>query len=245
MWTEPKVVDWWQREFTDEADPEYNDQIIPLVVDALGASERILDLGTGEGQVARPLVKSGAEVVGIDLTLSQLSTGVERSSDTSYVQSSVAELPFAGNSFDAAFACLVFEHVDEMDQALQEVARVLQAGSKFLLLLNHPLFQTPNSGWIDDQILDPPEQYWRIGSYLPETEIIEEVNKGVLIRFVHRPLSRYINSLANVGLVLERMDEPAPPQSFLDKASEYTAAATVPRLLALHCRKLTVGENTK
>ena len=24
----------------------------------------------------------------------------------------------------------------------------------------------PGSGWIDDQILDPPEQYWRIGPYL-------------------------------------------------------------------------------
>ena len=75
-------------------------------------------------------------------------------------------------------------------------ARVLEPGGRFLFFLNHPLLQTPNSGWIDDQILDPPEQYWRIGPYLVEDETIEEVEKGVFIPFIHRPLSRYLNALA-------------------------------------------------
>ena len=43
---------------------------------------------------------------------------------------------------------------------------MLEPGGRFLLFLNHPLLQTPDSGWIDDQILD--EQYWRVGPYLPE-----------------------------------------------------------------------------
>jgi excinuclease ABC subunit C len=53
-----------------------------------------------------------------------------------------------------------------------------EPGGRFLFFLNHPLLQTPNSGWIDDQVLDPPEQYWRIGPYLVEDETIEEVEKG-------------------------------------------------------------------
>ena len=68
-------------------------------------------------------------------------------------------------------------------------------GGRFCFFLNHPLLQTPNSGWIDDQILDPPEQYWRIGPYLVEDETIEEVEKDVFIPFIHRPLSRYVNAL--------------------------------------------------
>jgi hypothetical protein len=107
----------------------------------------------------------------------------------------------------------------------------------FAFFLNHPLLQTPNSGWIDDQILDPPEQYWRIGPYLPEASTLEQVEKGVFIRFVHRPLSRYVNALADAGLVLERMVEPAPPPGFLARAEEYTEAATVPRLLLLVSRR--------
>ena len=54
-------------------------------------------------------------------------------------------------------------------------------GGRFCFFLNHPLLQTPNSGWIDDQLLDPPEQYWRIGAYLVEDETIEEVEKDVFI----------------------------------------------------------------
>ncbi len=53
-------------------------------------------------------------------------------------------------------ACLVFEHIEDVDDAIAEVGRVLEPGGRFLFFLNHPLLQTPNSGWIDDQILDPP-----------------------------------------------------------------------------------------
>ena len=97
--------------------------------------------------------------------------------------------------------------------------------------------QTPNSGWIDDQVLDPPEQYWRIGPYLVEDTTLEEVEKGVFIPFIHRPLSRYLNALADAGLVLRRMHEPAPPQGFLERAAEYQEAVSIPRLLVLLTEK--------
>ncbi len=90
----------------------------------------------------------------------------------------------------------MFEHVAAVDAAIAEVARVLATGGRFCFFLNHPLLQTPGSGWIDDQVLDPPEQYWRIGPYLPEAATVEEVEPGVHIRFFHRPLSRYVNALA-------------------------------------------------
>ena len=121
--------------------------------------------------------------------------------------------------------------------ALGEVARVLQDGGRFCFFLNHPLLQTPGSGWIDDQVLDPPEQYWRIGDYLIEQTTVEEVEKDVFIPFVHRPLSRYVNAAARHGLFVEWMEEPVPPPGFLARAAEYEAAATIPRLLYLRMVK--------
>jgi len=97
--------------------------------------------------------------------------------------------------------------------------------------LNHPLLQTPGSGWIDDRILD--EQYWRIGPYLTVDRTMEEVDKDIFIPFVHRPLSHYLNAMTSAGLVLAHMEEPAPPAGFLARAGEYSAAATIPRLLLL------------
>ena len=133
-------------------------------------------------------------------------------------------------------ACLVFEHIADLDVALSEVSRVLAPGGHFLFLLNHPLFQTPDSGWIDDQVFG--EQYWRIGHYLEEKHTVEEVEKDVFIPFVHRPLSRYLNAARRENLVLGEMLEPSPPQGFLDIAPEYVEARFVPRLLALDFLRL-------
>jgi SAM-dependent methyltransferase len=229
---------WWQDGFTDGADPEYEEQILPMAAAGLAGARRVLDVGCGEGQVARLASRLGATtVVGIDPTWAQVVVARDRASGPSYARSAAAALPFPDGAFDVVVACLVFEHIRDVDDAIAEVARVLSPGGRFLFFLNHPLLQTPNSGWIDDQVLDPPEQYWRIGPYLVEDETIEQVEKGVFIPFIHRPLSRYVNALAGNGLLLHRMEEPAPPPGFLALAEEYADAATIPRLLYLHTVK--------
>lgn len=227
---------WWQEGFTDGADPEYEEQILPLARDCLAGAQRVLDIGTGEGQLARLLVLDGAaRVVGVDPTVAQLNVARERAGGAHYARSDAYALPFPDASFDAVVVCLVFEHVIKLEPAIAEVARVLEPGGRFAFFLNHPLLQAPNSGWIIDTVLD--EQYWRIGQYLREDIAMEELALGVRLPFVHRPLSRYVNAMAQNGLFIERMDEPRPPEGFLARAEEYRDAADIPRLLMLLARK--------
>jgi SAM-dependent methyltransferase len=179
------------------------------------------------------------EVVGLDPTRSQLAVALQRQAPGSavrYVRGAAGKLPFADGHFDAAFACLVFEHIEGTAPALAEVGRALRPGGTFWLFLNHPLLQAPGSGWVDDHILE--EQYWRIGPYLNEHHGVEEVDKDVWIPFVHRPLSVYVNALVAAGLYLTAMAEPPPPSGFLDKADEYQEAAAFPRLLVLRAEKI-------
>lgn len=231
-------ADWWQRQFTDGVDPEYTEQILPLISQHLPAGGTLLDVGCGEGQVARMAAElHDMDVVGVDPAMAQVSVARGRGGGPTYLQGSATEVPIADASVDAVVACLVFEHIEALDPALAEVARILRPGGRFLFLLNHPLLQTPGSGWIDDQVLDPPEQYWRIGAYLVEGDTVEQVERGVFIRFFHRPLSRYVNTASELDLQLVRMEEPAPPQGFLDRAPEYLEAASIPRLLFLRFDK--------
>ena len=229
---------WWQALCAGGADPEYAELIAPLAAELLAGYDRVLDVGAGEGQLSRLAADQGASlVVGIDPTRAQVIEAGTRGGGPVYARGRAEALPLADQSFDAAVACLVFEHIEAMDAAVAEAARMLRDGGRFLLFLNHPLLQTPDSGWIDDHILDPPEQYWRIGPYLRESMMIEEVQKDVFLPFVHRPLSRYVNALRDVGLAIDRMLEPAPPPGFLAAAPEYPQAESIPRLLVLVCRK--------
>jgi SAM-dependent methyltransferase len=229
---------WWQREFTNGADVEYVEQILPLAADQLAGADLVLDLGCGEGQVARLAAAGGADrVVGLDPAAAQLAAAVRRGGGVAYARGLGGALPFASGSFDAVVVCLVLEHVVDVDATFDEIARVLGPGGRLVLFLNHPLFQTPGSGWIDDRVLDPPEQYWRVGPYLHEDVSLEEVEAGVRLPFVHRPLSRYVNGLADRGLVVTHMDEPAPPPGFVALAPEYAGATTIPRLLLLRAEK--------
>lgn len=230
---------WWQAEFTDGADVEYEEQILPLAAQLLQGYESILDLGAGEGQIARLLAAQNADarIVGFDATIAQMATAADRAGGPRYGVADAAAIPSPDGAFDAVLACLVFEHIDEMERAVGEVARVLRVGGRFALFLNHPILQTPGSGWIDDHTVDPPEQYWRLGPYLAESSIVEEVQKDVFIPFVHRPLSRYINTLARHGLLLREMHEPSPPLGFQEKSAFFAAAAAFPRLLVLVCER--------
>ena len=232
------VAEWWQAGFTEGADEEYEEQILPILAAELQGSTRVLDVGCGEGQVSRLAAGlPGVELaVGFDPTAAQALEAKKRGGGVLVGRADAAALPFSCASFDAVVACLVFEHIEAVDQAIHEVGRVLRPGGRFLFLLNHPLLQTPDSGWIDDTILE--EQYWRIGAYLTEDERLEEVDKGIFIPFIHRPLSRYINAMAAARLLVTYMAEPPPPPGFLARAAEYHDAATIPRLLALRAEKL-------
>ena len=67
---------------------------------------------------------------------------------------------------------------------------------------------------------------------------MEEVDKGVFLPFIHRPLSRYVNALSEAGLKINLMHEPPPPEGFLQKASQFGTAALIPRLLLIETERV-------
>lgn len=230
---------WWQRNFTEGADAEYEEQILPLIERHARGARRVLDVGCGEGQVARRLTHMGIHVVGVDPVAAQIRLAYQRSKAARFARASAENIPFLDDSFDMVVVCLAFEHVDAFELALQEIARVLEPGGRLLLLLVHPLLQSPGSGWIE--LLDSKEHFWRIGAYLQDDVSIDEVAPGVNLTFAYRPLSRYIHEMGRCGLVVEDMVEPVPPQSILDETGGFADASTIPRLMLLCARNIGTG----
>ncbi len=236
---------WWQENFTQGVDPEYEEQIIPLLGRHLDQAHKVLDIGTGDGQLTR-VIKSYQSsnynpqnlIIGIDPTDTLLKRASSLDNKINYVRGLAELLPFVDASFDTAIACLVFEHIDYFEEAILEISRVLEPGGSFLFFLNHPIMQSPGSGWIEDHILQ--ENYFRIGPYLESSSIVEEVDKGIFIPFIHRPISLYVNALINSNLRIDSMQEPPPPVGFINKAFEYNNVDKIPRLLFIKATKLKI-----
>ena len=226
---------WWRKTFSDGADIEYVEEIVPLVTKVFAKRRCVLDLGCGEGQIARALhaANGQTEIIGLDPSSEQLANARRYSSPAiAFVQGAAERVPFVDHSFDGVVCCLAIEHFEDVDRVLEEVSRVLGPGGAFLLLINHPLCQGIGSGFVDDQILG--EHYWRVGPYLEERVAFEEVDNGVSLPFAHRPLSRYLNPLARRDLVLIEMFEPPPLPAFLAGSVDPELESTIPRLLALY-----------
>jgi hypothetical protein len=102
----------------------------------------VLDVGCGEGELARRLALGGARVVGLDplaVALERAPAAGPPSQAVRYVQGSADELPFPADSFDVVIFFNSLHHVphESMDEALAEVARVLRGGG--VLYLQEPL----------------------------------------------------------------------------------------------------------
>ena len=168
------------------------------------ARARVLDVGCGEGQVARRVAATGGSDRSSASTRPTASSRRPwRAAAASRYARAAAERA-AGRRRRASTprsSCLVLRaHPDPSSAAVAEVARVLEPGGRFVCFLNHPLLQAPGSGWIDDHILD--EQYWRVGPVPARgRQPMEEIAPGVMLPFVHRPLGRYVNAMAECGLL--------------------------------------------
>ena len=220
-----QYAEWWIDNFTGGADAEYEEQILPVRGARAGRlSSRVLDIGCGDGQISRLLAANGARVVGIDPTWNQIVVAAparRRAGLRPGRPPTGCRSPTPASTPCSPASCSSTSTPSTRRSARSPVSS--RPGGRFSFFVNHPLLQTPGSGFIDDHMIDPPEQYWRVGPYLVEGESIEQVEQGVYIRFIHRPLSRYVNTMLDHGFELQRMVEPAPPPGFLD------AGARVPR----------------
>jgi ubiquinone/menaquinone biosynthesis C-methylase UbiE len=106
---------------------------------ALTGDERVLDLATGTGLVARPLskhIKTG-RIVGVDQAVAMLDVGHRREYPFPAYSQSAGEadkLPFKADAFDRAFVSFSLHHFGNPSGVVQEVLRVLKNGGRFVVL---------------------------------------------------------------------------------------------------------------
>jgi len=97
---------------------------------------RCLDVGCGGGLLAEEFAKLGCQVTGVDPSEPSLQTarahGQQEGLEIRYVAAPAEHLPFDDDTFDFVYCCDVLEHVESVERAVAEAARVLKAGGAYL-----------------------------------------------------------------------------------------------------------------
>jgi demethylmenaquinone methyltransferase/2-methoxy-6-polyprenyl-1,4-benzoquinol methylase len=100
--------------------------------------ERVLDVATGSGDLARALSEKGAEVWMSDFNHRMLCLGRDRMVDDGRmmpaVQCDAEHLPFAERSFDCVTVAFGLRNMTRKERALAEMMRVLRTGGRLLVL---------------------------------------------------------------------------------------------------------------
>jgi demethylmenaquinone methyltransferase/2-methoxy-6-polyprenyl-1,4-benzoquinol methylase len=100
--------------------------------------ERVLDVATGSGDLARALSERGAQVWMSDINHRMLCVGRDRVLDAGgmmpAVQCDAERLPFAERSFDCVTVAFGLRNMTHKDRALAEMMRVLRVGGRLLVL---------------------------------------------------------------------------------------------------------------
>ena len=148
----------------------------------------VLDVGCGEGALARRLAGTGARVVGLDPLAGALETARaagEKTPSLRYVEGVAEALPFARESFDIVIFFNSLHHVPvpSMAPALAEASRVLRPGG--LLYVQEPLARGTAF-----ELLRPVNDETAVRA--AALEALDEAASGAFVRLESRETARAI-----------------------------------------------------
>ena len=181
--------------------PRFFDDVVPP------PGRRTLEIGCGEGRVARDLAARGHRVTAIDGSPTLLRLAQEAHPEGEYVLADAAALPFEDDSFDLVVAYNSLMDIQDMPGAVAEAARVLERGRPFCVCVTHPL---ADAGAFTERTVDAP--FVITGSYVGKRRFegtFERDGLTITFRGWCYPLEDYARAFEAAGFVIELLREPA------------------------------------
>jgi SAM-dependent methyltransferase len=101
-----------------------------------GVNGIVFDLGVGYGWTTEWLVRLGYQAIGVDIARDYILAGLPRmgSSLPHLIVADVENIPLRNDCVDAVLSFDAFHHVPNRQRAMKELARIMQAGAKMVLV---------------------------------------------------------------------------------------------------------------
>lgn len=180
------------------------------LVERYGQGKDILEAGCGTGLLLERARHFATSATGIDISGGMLAKATERG--LSVAQGSVTELPYKDASFDLVYSVKVLAHIEDIEGALSEMARVTRPGGYVLAEFYNPLslryliksLKPPSaisSETNDEAVYTRYDEPYQFRKYLPE-ELSWQGSRGVRIV---TPVS-YVHKIPGIGAAFRAVE---------------------------------------
>ena len=225
----------WARTPDHDAYWQYRDAFFDELLPAPG--RLTLEVGCGEGRVARDLAARGHRVVALDASPTLAASAAAADPAGRYLVADAAALPFGDGCFDLVVAYNSLMDVDDMPAAVHEASRVLEPGGRLGVCVTHPV---ADAGKFESKAPDAP--FVIGGTYLGRHRFEDTLERdGLQITFTgwRYSLEEYALALEDAGLLIERLREPPAPDAALAARPGYERWQRLPNFLHLRAVKPT------
>lgn len=247
-----ELSDWYDNKQGESGDLWHRVLIDPVLLKLIGdcKGKEILDLGCGNGYLARRFAREGARVTVIDSSLKMIKNAQARDPKDSlkinYIHTDANRLDMISDaSLDLVFANMSLMDIEDAEGAIREVSRVLKGRKgRFVASISHPCFDNgPYSGWVMEKAaFEPRKIYRKIRAYRKPFSMNVpwklENNERKFTQSFHRPLNWYARILSSNGLTITALEEPEPTEEFLENEEDSAGFIEVPLHLVFEAIKL-------
>ena len=134
-----KTIDWYNQnaeQYAINSQEVFYDDAAKLFLAKLPENPQVLEAGCGEGRDAALLTRSGAKVIGLDLSTGLLEVARRQYPEIEFIEGNLLALPFNDQQFDGvwAHASLVhLETLEDVQSVMREFNRVLKTNGTLYL----------------------------------------------------------------------------------------------------------------
>ena len=212
--------------------PSFFEEIVPA------AHGLTLEIGCGEGRVARQLASRAHNVVALDSSATLVQFAREADAQSAYLVAEATALPFADETFQTVVAFNSLQTMGtmaDMAQAVRETGRVIRPPGHFCLCVAHPMTDV-------GRVTEPSDRGDLIisGSYFEHQCVNETVTKDGLGMTFHGwtyALEDYVGALEEAGFLIERVREPVPSEEQAAKRPALAGWRRIPLFLFIRAVK--------
>jgi ubiquinone/menaquinone biosynthesis C-methylase UbiE len=198
----------------------------------------VLDLACGEGYNTRILAKKGANVTGVDFSermiqLAEREEAKEKLGIHYCALDATGLKEFSRNSFDLVTCFMSLQDIENYNEAVSEVARVLRNQGRFVFSIPHPCFETIV---VNGKRTSATKRYFGAAKYTVQWKM-ERLAKHFITTSFHRTLTDYFDVLFRNGLFVSRLVEPRPTQKGLLRYPQLRKVLRIPQSIIVESIK--------